>query len=129
MALPALIIPAISLVSTIFKGWLGAKKVKAEGKAKIAQAVVDAKIRKIDNQSTMDVAAANDMKHSWKDEYLVILMSIPVAMCFIPGLSEYALRGFKVLSETPEWYRWAFLGIIAASFGLRTWLGKLTMKG
>jgi len=128
MAIPALI-PIISLVSTVFQGWMGAKKVKAEGKAKIAQAKVDATIKRIDAQQTMDINAANDMKHSWKDEFLTILMSVPIIMCFIPGLSDYALRGFEVLSETPEWYRWAFLGIIAASFGLRVWLNKLTMKG
>ena len=127
MAIP--LIPIVTLVSTLFQGWMGAKKVKAEGQAKIAQAKVDATIRKIDHQSDMDVNAASDMKHSWKDEYLVILMSIPVIMCFIPGLDAQALKGFEVLKQTPEWYRWAFLGIIAASFGLRTWLGKLTMKG
>ena len=124
-----MLIPIVTLATTIFQGWMGAKKVKAAGKAKIAQAKIDAEIAKIDASYEMDTNAANDMKHSWKDEYLVILMSIPVIMCFIPGLDTQALKGFEVLKQTPEWYRWAFLGIIAASFGLRTWLGKLTMKG
>ena len=127
MAIAALI-PVISLVSTVFKGWMGARKVKAEGKIKIAQAKVDARVRRIDGQQEMDANAANDMKHSWKDEFLTILMSIPIIMCFIPFLSQYALKGFEILAETPEWYRWAFLGIIAASFGLRVWLSKLTEK-
>ena len=128
MSLPV-VVAGISLISTVFQGWMGAKKIKAEGKAMIAQAKVEATIRKIDADTSMDISAANDMKHSWKDEFLTILMSIPVIMCFIPGLSAYALEGFMVLSQTPEWYRWAFLGIIAASFGLRMWLNKLTMKG
>ena len=127
MAITALI-PVIGLVSTVFKGWMGARKVKAEGKIKIAQAIVDAKIRRIDSQQEMDVAAANDMKHSWKDEFLTILMSIPVIMCFIPPLADHALKGFEILEQTPEWYRLAFLGIVAASFGLRLWLSKLTGK-
>ena len=128
MPIPALAIPVISLVSTLFKGWIGAKKVKSEGKIKIAQAKVEATVTRIKGQQQMDANAANDMKHSWKDEFLTILMSIPVIMCFIPGLSQYALEGFKILEQTPEWYRWCFLGIIAASFGLRLWLSKITGK-
>jgi hypothetical protein len=44
-------------------------------------------------------------------------------MCFIPGLDVYATRGFEILQGTPEWYRWALTGMIAATFGLRTWVG------
>lgn len=129
MPLPAIAIPVISLISTVFSGWMGARKVKAEGKVKIAEATVAAKVRKIDANSAMDAEAVKGMAGSWKDEYLTILMSIPVIMCFIPDLADHALRGFEILAKTPEWYRWAFLGIIAASFGLRVWLNKLTMKG
>ena len=124
MPIPALI-PIISLVSTIFSGWMGAKKIKAEGKAMIAQAKVEATIRKIDAQQTMDISAMNQMQYSLKDEFLTILMSIPIIMCFIPALSKYALQGFTILEGTPMWYRACFTGIVAASFGLRTWLGHI----
>ncbi len=119
------LIPIVTLVSTIFSGWMGAKKVKAEGKAKIATAQVEAKILQIQNKATMDAAAAGDMRYTWKDEYLTLLISIPVIMSFVPGLAVYVERGFQVLSTTPEWYRYSFLGIIAATFGLRTWFNKM----
>jgi hypothetical protein len=51
------------------------------------------------------------------------MLTVPVIMCFIPGLEVYALRGFEILEGTPEWYRWALTGMIAATFGLRTWAG------
>ncbi len=124
MAIPALI-PVISLISTVFSGWMGAKKVKAEGKAKIATAKVEAKVQQIKNKADMDAQAAGDMRYTWKDEYLTLLISIPVVMSFIPGLAPYVAEGFKVLSTTPEWYRYSFLGIIAATFGLRTWFNKM----
>ena len=128
MALPAILAglsPIFGALGAVAKGWMETRKVKAEGKVKIAKAKVDAKIRSIEATQQMDVEAASDMKYSWKDEYLTILMSIPVIMCFVPGLEAYALRGFEILGQTPEWYRWAFLGIIAATFGLRIWLRKL----
>ena len=128
MPIPAIAIPIISLVSTVFKGWMGTRKVKAEGKVKIAQAKVEAKIRKIDAQSEMDLSSTNQMQYSLKDEFLTILMSVPIIMCFIPALADYALRGFAILEGTPLWYRACFTGIVAASFGLRTWLGHLKGK-
>jgi hypothetical protein len=56
---------------------------------------------------------------SWKDEYLTILCSIPIIMCFIPFLAPYALEGFRILETTPEWFRYTFGVIVAASFGIR----------
>lgn len=56
---------------------------------------------------------------SWKDEYITILISIPVIMCFIPGLSDYAIQGFQILETTPEWFRYSFGVVVAAAFGFK----------
>ena len=42
-----------------------------------------------------------------------------LAMCFIPSLQPYLAEGFAILDTTPEWFRWAMLASIGASFGLR----------
>ena len=122
MALP--IIPILTLIKSGWDSWMKIKEIKNKGKQKVIEAKIEAKVRRIDNMYTMDSNAANDMKHSWKDEYLTILMSVPVIMSFIPKLSIYVAQGFVVLQNTPEWYRIAFLGIIAATFGLRAWFNK-----
>ena len=121
MPIPALAIPVISLVSTLFKGWMKNKQVKQADKREITKAKVQAKIRKIDNLYNMDTAAANDMRYSFKDEFLVLLISTPYIMCFIPSLAPYVAEGFSVLAHTPDWYKYSFMGIIAATFGLRAW--------
>lgn len=113
----------VSAVSSIGKSWLENRKVKAQGKIAISQAKINARVKKEEAKANMDLAAMDGMRYSWKDEYLVILLSVPVILCFIPGLDQYALRGFQILNETPDWYRWAVTGMIAASFGLRTWTG------
>jgi len=117
------IAPIIGVLGQLGKAWLDTRKVKAEGRIRIAQARVDALVKKEEAKANMDLAAQTGMQYSWKDEYLVILLTVPVILCFIPGLEKYALNGFKILATTPEWYRWALTGMIAATFGLRTWVG------
>lgn len=53
----------------------------------------------------------------WKDEYLVIILSIPLIGCFVPFLADDILAGFKILEQTPEWYRLAVGVMITAVFG------------
>jgi len=119
-----LITAGVGLVTSIFGNWMENKKIKQQGKLEITKSKIEAEKRKIDNQFKMDANAADDMRYSWKDEFLVLLLSIPVIMCFIPGLAPYVTKGFEVLESTPEWYQYAFLGIIAATFGLRAWFNN-----
>jgi hypothetical protein len=125
MPLPllGLIAPIVNALGSIGKSWLETRKVKAEGKIQIAAAKVQARVKKEEAKANMDLVAMDGMRYSWKDEYLVILLSAPVILSFIPGLEQYALAGFEILDKTPDWYRWALTGMIAASFGLRTWTG------
>ena len=121
--LGALIGPITSTIGSLGKSWLETKKVKAEGKIAITAAKVEAKVKKIEQQGEMDLKSTDGMSTSFKDESLLILLSIPIIMCFIPGLAQYALAGFAILETTPDWLKWALTGMIAASFGLRTWTG------
>src|SRR5688500_10373139 len=61
----------------------------------------------------------------WKDEWVLILLSIPMVMSFIPKLQPYVIGGFAALSQTPDWYRWLTLMIFAAISGLRVWRRKM----
>ena len=123
MAFPALI-PLIGLATTAWQGWMKHREIKTEGKLMVTQAKIEAKCRKIDQKFSMDAAAAGDMRYSWKDEYLMVLLSVPVVMSFIPKMAPYVAQGFEVLNGTPEWYRWSFLGVVAATFGLRAWFNN-----
>jgi hypothetical protein len=61
------------------------------------------------------------MKTSWKDEYLTILLSVPLILAFLPSTQEAVLKGFETLDKTPQWYMMLVTGIVAGVFGLR-WL-------
>ena len=57
----------------------------------------------------------------WKDEWVLILLSVPLILVFIPPMQPYVLAGFEVLAETPEWYRWLVMMIFTAIYGIRIW--------
>ena len=60
----------------------------------------------------------------WKDEMVIIILSIPMVGTFIPGIQPYIAEGFRLLETTPQWYRWLVLMIYAATFGIRVWRRK-----
>lgn len=63
----------------------------------------------------------------WKDEWVLILLSIPLILVFFPYPwgAPAVLQGFEVLETTPDWYRWLVMVIYAAIFGIRLWRRKV----
>jgi len=126
----------INLVGDIIKEplleWQKRKTIKQEADSKVVVLEAEAKIEKAKASIELakqgrqievdyDKRAQDNMRTSWKDEYLTILIFTPAIMVFIPKTQELAEKGFKILEDLPLWYRISILGIIAAVFGLR-WL-------
>ena len=57
----------------------------------------------------------------WKDEWVLIVLSIPMILVFFPWTQPYIATGFEHLQQTPDWYRWLTTMIYAATFGIRLW--------
>lgn len=103
----------LNLVGGIATEWLRGKQ--AEGQAK-----QQAKLRQINNDASWENTQARGSMTSWKDEWFVVILSIPMVGAFIPELVPYIQQGFGVLDTMPDYYK-AFLGAaIAASFGIKT---------
>ena len=60
----------------------------------------------------------------WKDEFVLILLSIPLILCFHPETVIYVELGFAALDKTPDWYQWLILAVFAAIYGIRIWRRK-----
>lgn len=116
----------IGALGSIGKSWLENRRVKAEGKIAISKAKIGFKVAQYESKAAMDVSAMQGMQFSWKDEYLLLLFSIPLVLCFIPACVPWVKDGFAVLTTLPEWYQWSMTGMVAATFGLRTWKGLFT---
>ena len=118
--LSALIGPLSSLASTWLEGKV--EKTKAETGAKVARAKAEATImqKKATGEIDWDLEAIKGSQSSWKDEWLVILFSIPLILAFIPGMEEVVSNGFAQLESMPQWYQYSLGVIVAASFGVRS---------
>lgn len=57
----------------------------------------------------------------WKDEWVLIILSIPMILVFIPQTQQAVFDGFIALDSTPLWYRTIVASIYLATFGLRLW--------
>jgi hypothetical protein len=62
---------------------------------------------------------AEGAKSSWKDEWFVVILSIPLILCWIPGAEGWVDRGFAQLNKAPDWYFYSLGIAISASFGVR----------
>mgnify|MGYP001219395204 FL=1 len=118
--LSALIGPLSSLASTWLEGKV--EKTKAETGAKVARAKAEATImeKKATGEIDWDLEAIKGSQSSWKDEWLVILFSVPLVLAFIPGMEGVVANGFQQLEAMPQWYQYSLGVIVAASFGVRS---------
>ena len=80
--LAALIGPISSIASTWLEGKV--EKTKAETGAKVARAKAEAVImeKKATGEIDWDLAMAEGSKHSWKDEWITVLFSVPLILAF-----------------------------------------------
>lgn len=130
--------PIINIVKEPINEWQKRKTLEVEIKDKDKERQHELNIKKIDVANELakqgiqieadwDTNAQQDMKTSWKDEYLTILFSVPLILAFIPATQESILKGFETLNKTPDWYMMLVMGIVAAVFGLR-WLISRKIK-
>ena len=130
--------PIINIVKEPINEWQKRKTLEVEIKDKDKERQHELNIKKIDVANELakqgiqieadwDTNAQQDMKTSWKDEYLTILFSVPLILAFIPATQEAILKGFETLNKTPDWYMMLVMGIVAAVFGLR-WLISRKIK-
>lgn len=61
----------------------------------------------------------------WKDEWVLVVLSIPLVLSFIPHTVVYVQMGFAALEQTPDWYRWMTLMVFGAVYGIRIWRRRI----
>ncbi len=114
----------IGPIANIAGSWMDGKveQTKANAKTKVAKAVAEAAImeKKATGEIDWDIEMARSSTSSWKDEWLVVLFSIPLILAFIPGMEDVVQNGFEQLNKMPEWYQYSLGVIVAASFGVRS---------
>ena len=115
-----LIGPITQLASTWLEGTGETKKAKTLAKVATAKAEATIMEKKATGEIDWDLAAVKGSQNSWKDEWLVILFSVPLILAFIPGMEDVVSHGFQQLEQMPQWYQYSLGVIVAASFGVRS---------
>ena len=110
----------IGPITELAGGWL---KGKADAQAaaanlKLVEAEAKATIMKsaATSEADWERLMAQGSQNSWKDEWLTILFSVPLILCFLPfEWAEQAVQnGFAALESMPDWYQYT-LGVIVAA--------------
>jgi cation transport ATPase len=125
-------LPLLTTLAKIGGNWL-------DNKQKIAQAKTDAEIVTIkatadrqasaqDQNYDLDRLAMENMSKSWKDEVILAVFLTPMIMAFIPGFESYALAGFGVMAQMPQWYQYIIIGMVVVIYGMRGLLEKVLEK-
>ena len=93
---------------------------KAISDAKLQTALRMAK-GEIEYQGTI----LENQKSDWKDEFILILLSVPIIMLGFavwsdnPAHMEKMKLFFEYFSDLPFWYQTIFVGVIASVYGLK----------
>ena len=114
--------PIASLAGTWLNGKVEQKA--AQNKVTVAKAEAEAAIMvsAATSEAEWDRIMANASANSWKDEYLVILFSIPLILAFLPfeWADQAVANGFAALDSMPQWYSYTLGVIVASSFAVRS---------
>ncbi len=110
-------------VATYFtrRAELKAQRFENELKLLVAQGERQAELAKqgLTADANWEMEFARQAATSWKDEYTLGVISIPLVMAFIPGLDVYVARGFAAFASTPVWYQVMVQAIFYATYGIR----------
>lgn len=69
-----------------------------------------------------ELEMAKQAASSWKDEYVLILVSIPAIVSFVSDAGAVQVRkGFEALEAMPAWYQVVFVSVLLATYGIRWW--------
>ena len=136
-------IPILSSLVALGGTWLQGKQEETQAKAtarlveiqadsdiKVAKATALTKMAEAGQTQNYDLdrLAMEQMTKSWKDEVLLLVFLAPMIMAFIPNMDVYALAGFEVIAEMPDWYQYIIIGMVVVIYGMRGLLEKIIDK-
>jgi len=101
------------------KTWFDNRRSKSEAKH-------ERELRVISGEIDADIASAEGMSSTLKDEYLTIILTTPLIVIFYsavwgdPAMIDQVTLAFAAMSDLPDWFQWSFMGCVAATFGIRS---------
>tara|TARA_B100001094_G_scaffold151890_1_gene147027 strand:+ start:6623 stop:6991 length:369 start_codon:yes stop_codon:yes gene_type:complete len=111
---------AINVIGQIATTFLEGRVAKQKGENQIKVAEAEAKAKILSSESDWEKIMAQNQANSWKDEWLVVLFSVPLILCFCGDWGrEIVSNGFEALEKMPTFYQAGLGAMIASSFAIR----------
>jgi hypothetical protein len=118
-------------IAEVAKTWIGGKvavsKANAEAKLETTKAKSEVMKKVAAGELDWNQTMAEASNKSWKDEWLTILVSIPLILAFT-GNEAVVTRGFAALETMPDFYKTAVGVVFAASFGIQSIKNMMNKK-
>ena len=91
-----------------------------DGKTAIQKAEAQIRMKEATGDIDWDLASIRASQHSLKDEFVLLLFSIPLILAFCGEWGrEIVTNGFQALETMPLYYQVSLGGIISASIGMK----------
>lgn len=121
-------------VAAYFQRRAELRQARYEARLKFEQALGDRQaqlaLAGLTADASWEMEFARQAASSWKDEYTLLLVSVPVFLSFIKTsfLNGPAIvaAGFGALGTTPLWYQILLSSIFGATFGIRMYRRHIT---
>ena len=111
---------AIGVIGQIATTFLEGRVAKQRGENQIKLAEAEAKAKILSSESDWERIMASNQAGSWKDEWLVLLFSVPLILCFCGDWGrDIVANGFEALEKMPTFYQAGLGAMIASSFAIR----------
>ena len=121
--------PLIGVAGDAVKGFVETKKLKTETKLteikankKRLEDIAAGKIK-------WEASAVDQMKGSWKDEFVLLALMVPAICAFLPFMQPHIERGFEILSTLPDYYKHLLYMACSVSLGYRAAPGVMGLFG
>ena len=111
--------PLSNLVGNAVKGFVETKKAKADLALTEIKAQKSLKEAQIAGKISWEASAVDQMKGSWKDEFVLLALMVPAICSFLPFMQPHIARGFEILETLPEYYTHLLYLACSVSLGVR----------
>jgi len=111
--------PVANVAKVWFEGRAEKAQMELQAKIEIAKAKATIAHRVAAGELEWNQTMAEASNSSWKDEWLTILVSIPLILAFT-GHHDIVRNGFAALDAMPDYYKTAVGVVFAASFGIQS---------
>ena len=110
----------LGVIGQIATTFLEGRVAKQKGENQIKLAEAEAKAKILSSESDWERIMASNQAGSWKDEWLVLLFSVPLILCFCGEWGrDVVTSGFMALETMPTFYQAGLGAMIASSFAIR----------